>query len=163
MGSPLSPIVANLYMEELENRALETATLRPRMWVRYVDDTFVLWPHDEKHLASFHQHLNSQHPAIQFTMEREQKNKIAFLDVLIERKPKSFVTSVYRKPTHTDRYINFASHHHPRTKTGVISCLRKRADEICQPHLRTAEINRLKKAFEAGGYPSKVIGQTMHR
>jgi hypothetical protein len=57
-------------MEELENKALETATLRPGMWVRYVDDTFVLWLHNKKHLENFHQHLNSQHPAIQFTMER---------------------------------------------------------------------------------------------
>ena len=96
-------------------------------------------------------------------MEREQRSKIAFLDVLVERKSKSFVTSVYRKPTHTNRYINFASYHHPRTKTGVISCLRKRADEICQPHLKTTEINHLRKAFEANGYPRKVIGRTMHQ
>jgi hypothetical protein len=91
-------------------------------------------------------------------MEREQQSKIEFLDVLVERKPRSSVTSVYRKPTHTDRYNNFASHHHPRTKTGVISCLRKRADEICRRHLKTSEINYLRKAFEANGYPRKVIG-----
>ena len=71
MGSPLSPIIANLYMEELENKALETAKLHPRIWVRYVDNTFALWPQGEQHLESFHQHLNSQHTAVQFTMERE--------------------------------------------------------------------------------------------
>ena len=79
MGSPVSPIVANLYMKELENKALEAAKLYPRMWVRYIDNTFVLWLHGEQHFESFHQHLNSQHPAIQFTMEREQQNRIAFL------------------------------------------------------------------------------------
>ena len=42
MGSPLSQVVANLYMEAFENRALQLAPLQPRMWVRYVDDTFVL-------------------------------------------------------------------------------------------------------------------------
>ena len=61
MGSPLSPIVANLIMEAIEERTLESTALQPRMWVRYVDDTFVLWPHKEDELE---QHLNSQHPSI---------------------------------------------------------------------------------------------------
>ena len=52
MGSPLSPIVANLFMEAFEEKALESAVLRPRMWVRYVDDTFVLWPHKEDELET---------------------------------------------------------------------------------------------------------------
>ena len=59
MGSPLSPVVANLYMEAFETRALEQAPLRPRMWTRYVDDTFVLWPHSMEDLQAFHDHLNS--------------------------------------------------------------------------------------------------------
>ena len=37
MGSPLSPIVANLYMESLKRRALEKAPQRPKRWIRYVD------------------------------------------------------------------------------------------------------------------------------
>ena len=82
-------------MEELEDQALEAATLYLRMWVRYVDDTFVLWPHNKKHLVNFHLHLILQHPAIQLTMEREQRNKIAFLDVLVA-KIQNFVTSVWQ-------------------------------------------------------------------
>ena len=38
MGSPLSPIVANIYMEAFEDKALEEFPVRPRMWLRYVDD-----------------------------------------------------------------------------------------------------------------------------
>ena len=59
-GSPLSPIVANLYMETFEKTALTTALAAPRLWTRYVDDTFVVWPHGQDKLEAFHQHLNSQ-------------------------------------------------------------------------------------------------------
>ena len=41
MGSPVSPIVGNLYMEYLEQKALSTAPQTPRFWCRFVDDTFV--------------------------------------------------------------------------------------------------------------------------
>ena len=55
MGSPLSPAVANIFMESLEERALNTTTLKPSMWIKYVDDT---WPHGDAELVRFHQHLN---------------------------------------------------------------------------------------------------------
>ena len=43
MGSPVSPIVANLYMEEVEHRALSSFTgTVPSHWFRYVDDTWVI-------------------------------------------------------------------------------------------------------------------------
>ena len=101
MGSPLSPIVANLFMEAFEEKALESAVLRPRRWVRYVDNTFVLWPHEEDELETFHRHLNSQHPSIQFTMEKKSEGKISFLDVQITTKEGKLSTGVFRKNTHT--------------------------------------------------------------
>ena len=73
------------------------------MWVRYVDDMFVLWPHGELLLEDFYQYLNSQHPAIQFIMEMEAEKKLPFLDVLVERSGNNISTSVYRKKTHTNR------------------------------------------------------------
>ena len=81
MGSPLSPIVAHIFMEDLEMRALETSPCNPKMWLRYVDDVFAIWPHGDHHLDTFHQHLNGKNPSIQFTIERESEGRIAFLDV----------------------------------------------------------------------------------
>lgn len=66
MGSPLSPIEANLYMEHLSN---QSATLRPKMWLWYVDNTFVVWQHGVGKVHIFLQPLNNQHPDIRFTME----------------------------------------------------------------------------------------------
>jgi retron-type reverse transcriptase len=45
MGSPLSPVIANFFMEDLEERALNQATHKPTCWYRYVDDIFAIWPH----------------------------------------------------------------------------------------------------------------------
>ena len=59
MGSPLSPVVANLYMEHFEEVALRTAPLAPKLWTIYVVDTFVVWPHGQTELERFHRHLNA--------------------------------------------------------------------------------------------------------
>lgn len=45
MGSPLSPIIANPFMKDFETKALESSRLKPKLWKRFVDDTFVIWPH----------------------------------------------------------------------------------------------------------------------
>ena len=80
MGSPLLPIVANLYLEHLEEEAIRSAPLQPKLWRHYMDDTFIIWPHGQDKLHHFHQHLKSQYLSIQFTMEEEKDHKIAFLD-----------------------------------------------------------------------------------
>ena len=115
MGSPISPVVANIYMEFLEQEALETAQTKPDIWLRYVDDTFVLWPHSRSDLDMFLDHLNSLRPSIQFTMEIEDERKLPFLDVQVTRDAESgiFRTAVYRKPTRTDRYLHYESYHQP--------------------------------------------------
>ena len=47
MGSPLSPIVANLFMEKFEKLAIDSYPLKPDMWKIYVDDANIIWPHDK--------------------------------------------------------------------------------------------------------------------
>ena len=51
--------------------------------------------------------LNAQNPSIQFTMEEESEERVSFLDVMVERGGDSKITTtIYRKPTHTDRYLH---------------------------------------------------------
>ena len=42
MGSPISPLIANLFKEEFEVKGLSTCPHPPSLWLRFVDDTFVI-------------------------------------------------------------------------------------------------------------------------
>lgn len=161
MGSPLSPVVANFFMEKFEQQALRNAPNKPKVWFRYVDDTFVIWSHGPEKLQEFLQHINSIHENIQFTMETEENNKIAFLDVLLTRRGKHLGHTVYRKPTHTDRYLQRNSNHHPCQKFGIIKTLTERARRICEPNAIDKELEHLKKALMANGYSKQEIQKSM--
>jgi len=95
MGSPVSAVIADLYMEVFEEQAIEYAPYKPKIWKRYVDDTFTIL--DRGNDDSFLHRLNSQQPTIRFTMETEKETKIAFLDTSVSREPDGHLTtSVYR-------------------------------------------------------------------
>ena len=116
MGSPVSPIVANLYMEYLEQKTLSTAPTPPGFWHRYVDDTFVI--HKQVNKQAFLQHINSVDPAIKFTVEDNKDNgSIPFLDTIVKPEADGTLSiTVYRKPTHTGQYLQWDSHHHLSAK-----------------------------------------------
>ena len=82
MGSSLSPIVANLFMEDLETKALATAPSTPKIWKRFVDDTFTIIQKADK--DAFLDHINSIDVNIHFTSEDPKEDgSIPFLDMLI--------------------------------------------------------------------------------
>ena len=82
MGSPVSPIVANLYMESFEHRAITSAVNRHRIQKRYVDDSFFIL--QQSHKEEFLQYINSVNPSIIFTTEETRKDgPMPFLDTLI--------------------------------------------------------------------------------
>ena len=131
MGSPLSPIVANIFMEQFEKEALETAPHPPSLWKRFVDDTFVIL--EEKHKDEFFHHINSLDTNIKFTAETSKADgSIPFLDAWITpQRDGSLQTKVYRKPTHTNQYLQWDSHHSISNKYSVISSLLHKAKDIC--------------------------------
>ena len=102
MGSPVSPIVANLYMEYFEQKALSSSPTLARFWHRFVDDTFVI--HKEVNKNNFLQHINSVDPAIKFTVEDNKEDiSIPFLDTIVKPEVDGGLSiTVYRKPIHTD-------------------------------------------------------------
>ncbi|XP_026747573.1 uncharacterized protein LOC113508689 [Trichoplusia ni] len=142
MGSPLAPVVANIFMEWFEEKALESANVKPRYWWRYVDDIFAVVARDS--LKDLTSHLNRVHAKIEVTIEEEKEGKLPFLDVLVIREPNGRVThTVYRKPTHTDRYLRADSHHHPSHLSSVPRTLLNRALALCDHDYVNAELRWL--------------------
>ena len=78
MGSPVSAVIANMVMEDVEQRALATSPVKPFFWKRYVDDVISAVSGNEA--GRFLSHLNSVEPSVQFTLEREKDRHLPFLD-----------------------------------------------------------------------------------
>ena len=156
MGSPLSPVIANLFMKDFKKKAIEQATHKPVCRFRYVDDTFVIWTHGQEKLTEFLNHLNRLHNKIQFTMEKE--GHLAFLDLDIYRKMDgSLGHKIYWKPTHTNLYLHQNSHHHPANKHSVIASLVHRAKALCDEDSLAQETKFLTTVFKDNGYSPQQI------
>ena len=167
MGSPISPIVANLYMEDMETKAIQSAQNPPSFWRRFVDDTLTTIKSSQ--IENFLQHLNSIHHHIQFTKEDSKPDgSMPFLDILITpREDGSLKTTVFRKPTHTDLYLHWDSNHTITSKYGVVDTLHHRAQVICSgPELLQQEEKHLHQALTRCNYPewalkrAKIISKT---
>ena len=125
MGSPVSIVVAEIVMQSIEEQALATYKQTVPLWLRYVDDTFTTVHKDE--IDIFHEHLNRQNADIQFTREVKENGKIPFLDCLVSRHDNKLQTTIYRKPTHTDRSLDQSSYNPTSHKATTIRTLTRRA------------------------------------
>ena len=99
------------------------------LWLRYVDDTFTAVHKDG--IDDFHEHLNRQNADIQFTKEIEENGKIPFLDCLVTRDNNKLKTTIYRKPTHTDRLLDQSSYNPTSHKAATIRTQTRRAQLVC--------------------------------
>ena len=161
MGSPLGPTLANIFVGYQEQQ-LFSRIVKPSVYFRYVDDTFVILRNDEER-AEFHQLLNSLHPNLRFTYEVESNNKLPFLDVTVEKCDKAYTTYVYRKPTFTGQYIRWDSFCDKRRKLNLIKCLVHRAKRICSADKLDFELEFIKATLMNNGYPEGTIQKIMKR
>ena len=105
MGPPLRPVLAGIFMVELETKIIPMVMDSISHWRRFVDDTFVFVKKGcVEHVLT---RLNSFHKSIQFAYELENENKLPFVDILLIRRGTKFETTVYRKSTNNDIYLNW--------------------------------------------------------
>ena len=122
--------------------------------MRYVDDTFVIQQGGWK--QTFLEHINKVDPAIRFTVEGNKENgSIPFLDTLVKPEADNTLSlTVSRKHTHTDKYLQWDSHHNLVAKDSVISTLTHRARTVCtKPELLNNELQHLRITLTKCKYP----------
>ena len=164
MGSPVAPVLANLFMSHYENKWIEEYKEHNiSFYIRYVDDIFCLLD-SEAAANDFLSYINNKHPDIKFTMETEKEKTLPFLDVLITSSENTFLTTVYRKTTFTGLFLNFTSFTPLIYKMGLIKTLIDRSFKICYNWMSFhLEVEKIKKLLAKNAYPTNTIDNVVKK
>ena len=159
MGSPVSPVIANIYMEHFKSLAIPLSPTLIKWWLRYVDDGYSATRKDQ--FNKLQEHLNSIDPHIEFTIELPGTGGLPFLDTLTKPTPNTIESTVYRKPTHTDRYLDYNSNHTISAKLSVIHTVIHRAKQVYStPEFLVKEMDHLHKVLQDNHYPTQFFHQS---
>ena len=129
MGSPLVPVLANIFMGFHESKWLNEYNLnKPKFYLRYVDDILAAFDNEQDSLNF----LNNRHPNIKFTIEKQINYSIAFLDVFISGiNNQNLTLQTYHKSTYTGLLLNVKSFTSFSYKISLIICPIDRLFNIC--------------------------------
>ena len=162
MGSPLGPVIANIFMSQLETELIPELSGKLSVWFRYVDDTFTFLREGDIHYIK--SILNGFHQNIKFTHEIEIENQLSFLDVKIKRNSDNHLnTSVFRKETDTNVYVHWKAHAPKSWKIGTLKGLFRRAFVVSSSDINLKnEIEFLENIFvKVNKYPKLVVQNTL--
>jgi hypothetical protein len=166
MGSPLSPILADIFMDNLESQLFNSnlpILQNILYWYRYVDDIICCWTGSDRQLDCFLNLLNAQHQKISFTMEIESNKSLNFLDLNISIKNNRHHFAVFRKPCSTDNIIPADSCHSTSQKLSAFHSLLYR---LVYLPLSTEEFNQelniIKSMAITNGYNVNIVDKLLN-
>ena len=121
MGRAYAPAYANIFMAKWEKGAMDKSPLKPKLYLRYLDDIFVIWSHGIQAFWAFFHTLNNHHRTIKLKPQINHTT-IDFLDVTVFKVPNNpkLQTKVYFKPTDTHQLLHKQSFHPKHTFSGII-------------------------------------------
>lgn len=162
MGKIFSPHYADIYMADWEKSAFEKCTKLPLLYLRYLDDIFIIWEHTRNDFTAFFNILNTHHTSIKLKYELSETS-VNFLDVTIY-KGANFEnegildTKVYFKPTDTHELLHKSSYHPKHTFNGIVKAQITRYKRICnnESDMQTA-IELLFTSLKSRGYSSRQL------
>ena len=157
MGTVVAPTYANIFMGWLEENLLQTFRLKPLIYLRYLDDIFIIWNHGKQLLNIFIDYANSLHKTIKFTANISE-SEIPFLDVLVKIESCKLVSTLYRKPTDKHQYLDYNSHHPRHCKQGIPYSQIIRLRRICSNDSdNNSRVSDLVNTLTKRNYPTNVL------
>ena len=167
MGTRMAPSYAILFMAKLEENFMkyheEKYQKKPMVYVRYIDDIFLLWEHDQESLENFILEFNNYHPSIKFT-NKISHHSLEFLDVQVNLKNHALITTLFRKPTDCPSYLHFNSEHPRHQKVSIPYSLALRCKRICSdPEDARRQANHTLQLFHKRGYPTFILNDAFNK
>ena len=160
MGSPLAPVLANIFMGFHESKWLNEFNLnKPKFYLRYVDEILAAFDNN------FLDFLNNRYPNIKFTIEKQINHSTAFLDVFISCISNQNLTlQAYRKTTYSRRLLNFKSYSSFSYKISLIKCLIDSSFKIFNNwNLFHNDIENIKFNLIKNAYPPFLIDKVIKK
>jgi len=131
MGTKVAPSLANIFMANFEDTHVYPYPTKPAIWLRYIDDIFMVWNHGNESLNQFLTHLNLCHKTIKFTSDISPES-INFLDTTIKIDTnRKLYTDLYCKPTDSHNYLLYESAHPKHIKRSLPYSQFLRIRRIC--------------------------------
>ena len=166
MGTKFAPSFANIFMAHIEELIQQNAPdgLLPYLWLRFLDDIFLIWLHDDNSLQNFLEYINTVHPTIKFTYTVSEIST-NFLDTTIYKRPNGQLAStLYRKPTDTIQLLHYNSNHPTSTKVGVVYSQTLRLRRIITEDVYfEQELQLLQRILTKRQYPLELIYDTFNK
>lgn len=164
MGSPMAPAYASLFMGKFEHDFLQSMPIKPEIWLRFLDDIFMVWNDSMENLQIFIDKINNFHPSIKFTYNISQTS-VSFLDVVASKgKSLDIVTDVFVKETNVHQYLEYTSSHPKSCKSGIPFSQAKRYRRIISDDKHFKEcLPVLRQYFIDRKYPPSVVDSALHK
>ncbi|XP_022902993.2 uncharacterized protein [Onthophagus taurus] len=163
MGSPLSGMLADIFLNEIEDKYIlnDTNPIRKNilLWKRYVDDIFIIIKDkNDNTIEDLHEYINSLHNDITFTVEVEQDNTLNFLDLTLKNTNSGLQYQIYHKVTQTDIVIPYDSHHdHTHKLAAFRSYIDRAFSSSLTPDQIQIELSIIKQIANNNSFPDKII------
>lgn len=165
MGCSLSSKCVERVIEDVVDKTIEAMGWNPLLWTIYVDDHLAIIPDGKENLIL--DKLNSYHPNIKFTLEREIDSSINFLDVTISHKEDKIFTNWYHKPIASNRLINFYSAHPKHMIRNTAISFASRVFQLSHRQFNNINTSRILDILKKNNFPEKyakiIINQALNK
>lgn len=155
MGSPASPIVADIIMEKLLDDCIEKLDIKPKIITKYVDDLFCIINKDG--IDNMLKIFNDFNTNIKFTIEEEHNSRLPYLDTVLIRRENKLLLNWYQKPMASGRIINYYSKHNRRIIINTARNLIEKVFNISDREFHKENKEKIITILKDNSFPLKLI------